>query len=122
MHGCFQTDHNEIDIYLFGFKETARFIKQRVILAVFHEVRHFYQQKYMYKKFKNNIENYSYKESTEYCNQPLEKDADKFSMRMCDKYCYEISDILNVYPSWAFEYPEGRWEENERNCTDCRIN
>jgi Zn-dependent peptidase ImmA (M78 family) len=98
----YHMDLEEINVYLFNYKQNERFYKITMIFRTFHELRHHYQNKYknhlLTKEVRYVLSDYRYDSS------PSERDANRFASRMMMKNRKEISDILNVFPDWDITY------------------
>lgn len=99
----YSTKRDEVWMPIFAFKyKDKRFVKQEIIFALFHELRHHYQYERKPKLNKRRM-NYTI-DDWEYNTDPTERDANMFASRMCLKYKKEISRIINVYPDWSTSY------------------
>lgn len=92
--GTYYSKLKEVNLYLFSIEKYKTdelytdYWKQMTIFTLFHELRHFQQDKY------GKIN----RDSTD----ELERDCNRFASRMMNKYSVEISNILNVKNDWSF--------------------
>lgn len=74
-------------------------IKVYTVYCLFHELRHHYQWKRKPRLVKRRRSGLSVEDSS-YITDPTERDADRFSERMCMKYKDDINKILDIDFEW----------------------
>jgi hypothetical protein len=105
-HAQYNSNSNLIDIFIFNHlkryknkEERRKYLKLYIIFNLYHELRHSYQDKYKNFKFEKERKHYiSY--GNGYKSQWIERDANRFAVRMMEKHRENINEILGVTWDW----------------------
>lgn len=94
--------HNNEPVFIYCTKIKSLTTNERFIYVLFHELRHWYQQKYLKEFHTKYSENYiDNVEIENYSKQVLEKDANAFSKKYCMKLGIRFNTIKgSCYPSY----------------------
>lgn len=101
--GSYDDETDTINIYIFNFDKKDKLHKFNIISTLYHEIRHYYQQHYMYNKFKHDIENYIPCGKDGYEDQQIELDAYNFSTRMLNRHLDKLNEIMDKDINWLNE-------------------